>query len=183
VINSIRQEGGKINIWGVGTKLVTAYDQPALDGVYKLSALDDESGQRRYRIKLSEQSFKVSTPGILQVRRYFLDRENIADAIYQDGTDLSGGSTIVDPVDDSRRKKISDDARYEDLLIPIFRKGECVYKSPDIQTIREFAAKNLGLFSKGVRRFVNAHQYPAGIEKSLFDLKHKLIEETKRLNE
>ena len=82
IITSIKQQGGKIGIWGVGTKLVTAYDQPAMGGVYKLGAIREETGDWLYRLKLSEQPLKVSTPGLQQVRRFRLGQECIGDMIY-----------------------------------------------------------------------------------------------------
>src|SRR3954470_12705064 len=89
IINSLKDQGATINVWGVGTKLVTAYDQPALGGVYKLSALRDGDGRWQYKIKLSEQAIKVSNPGVLQVRRYRNPAgEFIADAIYDEDLDL-----------------------------------------------------------------------------------------------
>ena len=82
VIDSLKQQGAAIGVWGVGTKLATAYDQPALGGVYKLAAIADRKGDWQYRIKLSEQSIKVSNPGIQQVRRYSRGNVFIGDCIY-----------------------------------------------------------------------------------------------------
>src|SRR5207247_6423562 len=70
LIASLKQQGAAINVWGVGTMLVTAYDQPALGGVYKLSAICKPDGTRDYKVKLSEQAVKVTNPGVLQVRRF-----------------------------------------------------------------------------------------------------------------
>ena len=70
IINSLKEQGARIDVWGVGTKLATAYDQPALGGVYKLSALRDGDGRWQYKLKLSEQAAKISNPGVLQVRRF-----------------------------------------------------------------------------------------------------------------
>ena len=71
LIRDLKQQGAKINVWGVGTNLVTGKEQPALDGIYKLSAIEDEEGRWQPRLKLSEQTAKVTNPGVLQVRRYF----------------------------------------------------------------------------------------------------------------
>ncbi|MBF0479310.1 MAG: nicotinate phosphoribosyltransferase [Candidatus Omnitrophica bacterium] len=175
IIQSIKDQGGKINVWGVGTKLITAYDQPALGGVYKLAAIRDAGGAWQYKVKVSEQVIKVSNPGIQQVRRYQRKGEYIADVIYDDKTDLKDGCVMVDPLDMTRQKRIAADTEHEDLLKPVFRQGKSVYNLPHIGTIRDLAQKSLGGFHSGVKRFINPHQYPVGIEKSLYSLRTELI--------
>jgi nicotinate phosphoribosyltransferase len=175
IIKSLKEQGAKIAVWGVGTKMVTAYDQAALGGVYKLSAMKNSAGRWKNKIKLSEQSVKISNPGIQQVRRYHTADENIADVIFDISTDMSHGCTIVDPWDMTRQKTMSRKESYEDLLVPVFKNGRCVYELPDIHTIRKRTFDQLARFHAGVKRFENPHQYPVGLEKSLFDLKTRLI--------
>lgn len=175
IIDSLIEQGARINIWGVGTRMVTGHDQPALGGVYKLSAIRKGNGGWKYKLKLSEQSAKVSNPGIQQVRRYFSDTENLADAIYDIHSDLSNGCILIDPFDMTRRKSIPKETLFVDLLVPVFRKGKCVYKSPSLQDIRDVARKSLDGFHFGIKRMLNPHRYPVGLEKSLFDLKTELI--------
>ncbi len=182
IIRSLKEQNARIDIWGVGTKLATAYDQPALDGVYKLSAIRDPGGTWHNRLKISEQSVKVTTPGIQQVRRYYNDQENIADMIYDINTIFNQDCVIVDPLDMTRRRKISANTAFTDLLVPIFRKGKRVYEAPSLQQVRAYAKKELSHFHQGVRRFVNPHQYPVGIESFLYDLKTKLILEIREQN-
>lgn len=174
IISSLKAQGAKINIWGVGTKLVTAYDQPALGGVYKLSAIKNPGQEWQNRIKLSEQSIKVSTPGIQQVRRFSINNENLGDMIYDLNTSFSE-NVIIDPLDLTRRKSFDEKVTYTDLLVPVFKDGKRVYDSPDIHSIREETMKNLNMFYSGIKRFVNPHQYPVGLEKNLYDLKTNLI--------
>ncbi len=175
LIADLKQQGATIGIWGVGTRLATAYDQPALGGVYKLSALKDKNGLWQHKLKLSEQAGKVSVPGMLQVRR-FRNGSFIADAIYDTITGIDEGAvTIVDPVDPIRRKKIGAGMAHEDLLVPIFRDGKCVYEQPPIAQVRQRAIDQLALLHPAVKRFTNPHRYPAGLEKKLFDLRHELI--------
>ena len=88
IIESLEDQNAKLDILGVGTKLVTAYDQPALGGVYKLSALKREDGQWENKIKLSEQSLKINIPGMQQVRRYSRQGQLVADMIYDMHDDL-----------------------------------------------------------------------------------------------
>jgi nicotinate phosphoribosyltransferase len=175
IIKSLKEQGAKIAIWGVGTKMVTAYDQAALGGVYKLSAMKDSAGRWRNKIKLSEQGIKISNPGIQQVRRYYTADENIADVIYDVSTDMSHGCTIIDPWDMTRQKTMGREECHEDLLVPVFKEGRCVYHPPDIHVIRKRTFDQLARFHAGVKRFENPHQYPVGLEKSLFDLKTRLI--------
>lgn len=175
IIQSLKDQGAQINVWGVGTKLVTAYDQPALGGVYKLSALKNKNEDWRYKLKLSEQAIKVSNPGILQVRRFYENDEYVGDAIFDTRLGAGNETTIVDPMDYTRRKKFSGSNQFKDLLVPIFKDGKSVYKSPDIHQIRAFAQRELQSFHSGIKRFVNPHQYPVGLEKNLHNLKSELI--------
>lgn len=179
VISSLKEQGAKIAVWGVGTKLITAYDQPALGGVYKLSAVREPAGNWEYKVKLSEQAIKVSNPGALQVRRYSKAKEAVADAIYDKDTDLSRGCVIVDPFDITRQKRILPDCEYKDLLVPVFSKGRRVYPDVTIEESRRNAMDNLKLFHPGIKRFINPHQFPVGLEKSLYALKTDLILKSK----
>ncbi|CCH54582.1 nicotinate phosphoribosyltransferase [Fibrisoma limi BUZ 3] len=181
IINSLKQQGAKINVWGVGTKLVTAYDQPALGGVYKLAALRDEStGTWEYKIKLSEQAIKTSTPGIQQVRRFYeLTADGtpnfLADMIFDEERGTEGTVTMIDPLDFTKRRRFEPAYVSEDLLVPVFRAGKRVYESPDIHTIRARVQTQMNSLHAGVKRFVNPHTYPVGLEKSLHELKTNLI--------
>ena len=184
IIVSLKSQGARIDTWGVGTKLVTAYDQPALGGIYKLSALRKADGQWEYKVKLSEQAAKVSTPGVLNVRRYFReDGEAMGDMIYNEQFAMPADPTIVDPFDFSRRKRLAGGAPHEDLLVPVFRGGRCVYEVPALAASRERTGKQLARFHAGIKRFVNPHQYPVGLERSLHDLKTRLVLEARGVAE
>lgn len=174
-ITSIKQQGGKVGIWGVGTKLVTAFDQPAMGGVYKLGAIREEGGNWRYSLKLSEQPIKVSNPGIQQVRRFKLGNEYIGDMIYNEGLPMKNDQVIVDPINMSRSKKIPAGATSEELLLPVFQKGKLVYQSPKIQELRQRTQDQLAHFHDGIKRFLNPHEYPVGLEAGLNQLKTELI--------
>lgn len=175
LIASLKQQGAAINVWGVGTMLVTAYDQPALGGVYKLSALRDESGVWKHKIKVSEQLIKASTPGVLQVRRFRTGKEFIGDAIYDETRPLGKDITVVDPVDPTRRKHFRPTTQWEDLLVPILRKGRLVYDVPPLKATRARVQDQLAHLHPGIKRFDNPHQYPAGLELTLHNLKSELI--------
>ncbi|HUY33599.1 MAG TPA: nicotinate phosphoribosyltransferase [Pirellulales bacterium] len=181
LIASLKEQGAAIGVWGVGTKLVTAYDQPALGGVYKLSALRSPGEAWSYRLKLSEQSIKISTPGILQVRRFSAGGECLGDMIYDEQLGAGVEATLVDPRDANRRKNIPSATPYDDLLVPIVRQGRLVRDQPPLAAIRDRAGAELARFSAGVRRFVNPHEYPVGLEPRLFELKNRLVREARGL--
>lgn len=175
IISELKRQGAQITVWGVGTNLITAKNQPALDGVYKLSAIRDNKGFWKYKLKLSEQMIKVTNPGILQVRRYKTAQENIADVIYDIHTDINQTCLLIDPLDPTRQKILKDGLQYEDLLKPIFRKGKRIYELPPLNEIRAKTQNELERFSVGIKRFINPHQYPVGLEKSLYNSKIDLI--------
>lgn len=175
LIASLKQQGAKINVWGVGTKLVTAYDQPALGGVYKLTAIRNPDGQWNHKVKLSEQAAKVTNPGVLQVRRFRNANEFIGDALYDTSHPPLDAMVIVDPLDATRRKHFPPEAQSEDLLVPILRRGELVNELPSLSEIQGHAQRQLAMLNPGVKRFTNPHQYPAGLEWGLHELKTKLI--------
>jgi nicotinate phosphoribosyltransferase len=175
IIASLKDQGATITVWGVGTKLVTAYDQPALGGVYKLGAIRRADGGWDQKVKLSEQAIKVSNPGVQQVRRFSENKEFIGDAIYDSETGAPERFTIVDPMDPTRRKHIGDDALGEDLLVPVFSKGKSVYTTPSLLEIRNRVQTQLAKFHSGIKRFVSPHQYPVGLEIGLHNLKTDLI--------
>jgi nicotinate phosphoribosyltransferase len=176
IIASLKQQGAKIAVWGVGTKLVTAYDQPALGGVYKLAALRDSPADPwQYKVKLSEQRIKISDPGILQVRRYHGPAGFIADAVYNEPTGIAEPATMIDPMDDTRRRTFSRGTPHEDLLVPIFRSGRPVYEVPTIEQVRSRAKEQLAGLDPTIKRFLNPHIYPVGFDRGLNDLKRSLV--------
>jgi nicotinate phosphoribosyltransferase len=178
LITSLKQQHARIDLWGVGTKLITAFDQPALGGVYKLTAIRTGGGAWQYKIKLSEQILKISNPGILQVRRFVEDGQAAGDMIFS--VDLRHPArTIVDPLDLTRRKEFDDSASSEDLLVPIFRGGTRVYDPPLLEDIRARRERQLAVFHPGIKRLVNPHRYPVGLEQQLFDLKTRLVLEAR----
>lgn len=183
IMDSLKIQGAKINVWGIGTKLVTAYDQPALGGVFKLAAIRTETGEWDYKLKLSEQAIKVSTPGIQQVRRFRDSKGFVSDMIYDIETPITGKATMVDPYDFTKNRSFDESVYYEDLLVPVFADGKLMYKLPSVHETRTRVQEQLSHFYKGVTRFVNPHTYPVGLEKGLFDLKTDLILKLRAGNE
>lgn len=179
IITSLKTQGARISVWGVGTKLATAHDQPALGGVYKLAAVRSPDGKWSPRLKLSEETVKISTPGLQQVRRYRDADGFVADVIYTDGHPPQPGAQMIDPLDPTRRRTLPADAEFEDLLIPVFRAGLPVWTAPDIKQSRERTRTQLAGFHSGIKRFLNPHRYPVGLERSLHDLRTRLVLEAR----
>ncbi|HOY66483.1 MAG TPA: nicotinate phosphoribosyltransferase [Candidatus Ozemobacteraceae bacterium] len=175
IIASLKEQGAAIAVWGVGTKLVTAYDQPALGGVYKLTALRKPGGAWQHPIKLSEQQIKITTPGQLQIRRFERSGEFSADLVYDELQGCPNEPLMVDPLDPTRRRKLGRDLSSEDLLKPAFRNGSIVLDSEPLERSRERTAGQLAGFHGGIKRFVNPHRYPVGLELGLHELKTDLI--------
>ncbi len=179
VIASLKEQGALIDSWGVGTKLVTAFDQPALGGVYKLGAIRIGDGPWQKKVKLSEQTAKVSNPGSLQVRRFGDRKDYLADMIYDELDGEPADRTIVDIADVTLKKRIPISAKHHDLLVPIFRRGELVYERPSIAQIRTLTQKELGRFYAGVKRLLNPHIYTVGLETGLYTNKSRLMQEAR----
>ncbi len=177
VIEKLKQQKAPITVWGVGTHLVTAYDHPALDGVYKLSALRDEKGQWQYKLKLSEQAVKVSNPGIYQVRRYFDNEKLGVDVMYDVELGIPEMPEFVSLESPHTFSKLSEKKSHQDLLQPIFQKGKLIYPDVSIHEIRENAIQN-------VKQFYNKENdhYAVGLEKKLHELKQRLILEVSAKN-
>ena len=178
-ITRLKQEGAQINIWGVGTKLATAYDQPALGGVYKLSAIRGTNGEWEPRIKLSDQAIKVSNPGFLQVRRFSNTSGFLGDVIYDETLGDDNANTMVS-TSNAESVAINNTVDSEDLLQPVFRNGKEVSELPTAHDARERGLNQLKRLPDGVRDLNDRIDYPVGLEKRLFALKTELIEKARR---
>ncbi|HEU0033007.1 MAG TPA: nicotinate phosphoribosyltransferase [Kofleriaceae bacterium] len=174
LIGSLHEQGARIDTWGVGTKLVTAFDQPALGGVYKLGATRDGDGAWRHVIKLSEQPIKISNPGILQIRRLRRGNDLVGDIIYDLDAGLAG-STLHDIEDPTRPAWSPTFDRADDLLVTYLERGEPVRTPDDLGTARARAAAELGALSPRTRRFLNPQPYPVGLDPNLHARKQQLI--------
>ncbi len=179
-IAELEQRGAVIDVWGVGTQLATAYDQPALGQVFKLTAIREPGGNWQYKVKLSETGTKSSQPGLLQVRRFRNGRQFVGDVIYDSPVPPGLGCTIVDPVDSSRRQVIPDATQHDDLLLPVVRSGQRIYDPPSLDEVRARVGRELAGFSREVLDLRASRPYPVGLDQSLAELKSHLIREASR---
>jgi nicotinate phosphoribosyltransferase len=181
VIASLFEQGARIDTFGVGTRLVTAYDQPALGGIYKLGAARDERGAWRQAIKLSEQPTKISNPGNLAVRRLRRGGELVADIIYDSEIGLSQpASPMLHDIEDPLRvpyHPVFDESA--DLLVTYLRGGELVREPDSLAAARERAARELAQLSPRARRFLNPQPYPVGLDPYVHTRKQQLIAEAR----
>jgi nicotinate phosphoribosyltransferase len=181
-IASLRAQGARIDIWGVGTRLDTGFDQPALGAIYKLTAICDGDGRWRYPVKVSEHSSKTSIPGILGVRRY-VDSTNRfrADVIYDEElAEPEPGDVMVDPADALHRRQIEPDWRAVDIVTPVMRAGDRTGPAPSLEEIRERTRAQVSSLHTGIRRLLNPHTYPVGLEHRLHDRRTAQVLERRR---
>ncbi len=177
-IKSILTEGTPVTSWGVGTKLATAYDQPTLGGVYKLSAVratdeDEWSG----RLKISESAAKLTMPGVLDVRRYYHDGGTIAgDMVFDVTKGVDDREVIVDPADDIRQKRLRG-KHFETLLHPLARAGRVVLDDLGRSAMAAQGRTLTGLneLDETQLRMLNPHTYPVGLEYGLHERRRELV--------
>lgn len=188
LIESLKLQGATITSWGVGTNLITAKDNPAFGGVYKLAAIQDENGTFIPKIKLSENTEKVTNPGNKTIYRiYDTSTGKIrADLICLVGEtfDPSEDMTIFDPNEPWKKTRLAGGSySLRELLIPIFQKGKCVYTSPDVMEIQAVCNKEKDTIWDETKRFVNPHEIHVDLSKKLYDLKNDLLNQLHDLQE
>ncbi len=177
-LDRLLSQNAPIDVWGVGTRLATAYDEPALTGVYKLAALQDAGGEWTYRLKRSEERAKASDPGMLQVRRFFRsDGQPEADLIYDLLTGLEANPRIVS-LDGSTTQALDHLTEWDDLLVPIFREGTLVYQPSPAEAARQKCQSQWAALPEPVRRLRDPQPYLVGRESRFHALRSRLMDET-----
>ncbi len=188
LISSLKLQGAKISLWGVGTKLITADDCPAFGGVYKLAAESDGYGNFIPKIKLSNNPEKVTTPGIKKIVRIY-DKETgkiKADMLALEDEVFNEDETLIlyDRSEKWKRMVLKPNTyTVRELLVPVFVEGECVYESPKVMDIRDYCKKELDTLWDEHKRLNNPHIVPVDLSDKLDGLKHKLICEMSNLKE
>ena len=182
-ILNLKMQKAKIDVWGVGTKLITAYDQPALGAVYKIVAIADENGELRNTIKLSNNAEKVSTPGKKQVWR-ITSREkgkSEGDYITYDGLDVNGLEELemFHPTYTYINKKVKNfDA--VPLLVYIFQEGNLVYNQPTLTEIQAYAREEFDKLWDEYKRVLNPQDYPVDLARDIWQDKMDLIDQMRK---
>ncbi len=175
-INSLKQQGAKINLWGVGTKLITSEEMPALGGVYKLSAMIDEKGEITPKIKLSDNSAKITNPGFKSIYRVFVNGMAEADVIFLRGEkfDASKPLTLYHPTE--RWKSITfENYELKEITQKIIENGKLVYKLPALKEIAAYSQKQLDGFWEEYKRLDYPHIYKVDLSDELYALKTSMI--------
>ena len=179
-IAELYDSGAPIAILGVGTKLATAYDDPALGGVYKLSAIRDEKGNWEPKLKTSNDPAKASIPGFLQARRFSRDGNFLCDAIYDELEPPTGDWAMIDPANPADAKKVPEKTESEDLLVPVLRAGEPVCQPPAIDESRQRTCDQLARLPRATKQLEGAEAYLVGFEQGLYERKVHLAKQALR---
>ena len=182
LIESLKSQGAKITSWGVGTNLITSKDCPAFGGVYKLAAIqNEETGEFIPKIKLSENTEKITNPGNKTIFRIY-DKETgkiradlivLVGEVFDDSKDM----IIFDPLETWKKTKIHGGTYIlKELLVPVFQKGTCVYTSPSVMEIQAFCRQEMDTIWDETKRFVNPHEVYVDLSDKLYKIKAELLE-------
>ena len=182
LIESLKAQGAAITSWGVGTNLITAKDNPAFGGVYKLAAVMGEDGSFIPKIKLSENSEKVTNPGNKKIYRVYeketgkikADLICLADESFSEDEPL----LLFDPSEPWKKTKLpAGSFTLRELLVPVFKNGKCCYESPRVMDIRSYCMKEQDTLWDETKRFVNPHQVYVDLSRKLYDTKIELLDQ------
>ncbi len=178
IIRDTIQQGACIDSFGVGERLITSKNSPVFGGVYKLAAIEREDGTIVPKIKISENTAKITNPHYKKLYRIYEGDSGkaIADLItvHDEVIDTSKPLELFDP-EHIWKRKVLEDYRIEELQKPIFLVGKCVYESPTASEIRDYCAAQLDLQWDEVKRFENPHNYYVDLSQKLWDVKQALL--------
>ena len=183
-ILNLKAQGAKVDSWGIGTKLITAYDQPALGAVYKLVSIENEAGEMEDTIKITANAEKVSTPGLKKVYR-IINREN----------GKAEGDYIVmeneNPQEEVRIKmfhpvhtfisKFVTNFEAKEMHVKVVDQGKVIYKSPSVREMQQYAFENLELLWDEYKRSLNPEEYPVDLSQKCWDNKMRNIQEVRNM--
>lgn len=179
LIDSLKTQGAAITSWGVGTNLITAKDNPAFGGVYKLAAVMGDDGNFVPKIKLSENSEKITNPGNKTVYRVYdtngmikADLIALTDEVYNEADPL----LLFDPVE-TWKKTLLHPGEYSlrEIMVPVFKNGECIYESPDVMDIQKYCKEEMATLWDESKRLINPHEVYVDLSKKLYDVKQELL--------
>lgn len=175
VLLALAQQDAKIDVYGIGTKLITSFNNAALGGVYKLSAIE-EDGKMIPKIKVSNSHEKTTNPGLKKTVRILVDGMAAADLIclHDDEFDTSKPLTVYHP-EQTWKKTTFDKYELKELMVDVFKDGELVYDMPSLKEIGEYCDKSKGEFFPEYRRVTNTQEYKVDLSDNMWKLKHKLL--------
>lgn len=182
-ILNLKMQGAKVDVWGVGTKLITAYDQPALGAVYKLVSIEDESGEMVDTLKISSNAEKVSTPGRKQVWRITRREDGKSEgdyvALYDERPDQAESLFMFHPTYTYINKTVTDFIA-RPILQEIFVDGEKVYELPNIHEVKQYAQERKAALWDEYKRILNPEEYPVDLSQWAWDHKMNTIKRLKK---
>ena len=175
ILLALNSQDAKIDVYGIGTKLITSYNNASLGGVYKLCALE-EDGKFVPKIKVSNSHEKTTNPGIKKIVRIYKDGMAQADLIClaEETFDTSKPLTIFHP-EQTWKKTTFTDYEIKELMVDVFKDGKLVYDMPSLKEICDREDKCVASFFPEYRRVVNTQEYKVDLSKKLWDLKHELL--------
>lgn len=179
LIESLREQGAKIDIWCVGTKLITSYHSPALGVVYKLMAADRGDGKLIPKIKISQNPTKVTNPGVKKIVRFHNGEDRMmGDLLMEVDEPTPRGENVRahHPMYDYMKKTYRPPYRVEELLVPVFLNGKLVYEPPSLDEIRRRTAEHIQCLEPEYKRFTNPHIYKVSLSDRLFQIKKRLLD-------
>ncbi len=183
LIQSLKVQGAKINSWGIGTKLITSANMPALGGVYKLAGVIDEKGEIIPKIKVSESSVKITNPGFKKIVRIYDNDTNKAEAdlimLYDEEIDETKPLTITHPVD-TWKKITFTNYTVKTLTMQVIKGGKVVYDMPKLKEIASFAKSEMSTFWDEYLRIDSPHIYKVDLSDKLLQLKNEMLSEIKK---
>lgn len=180
LIDSLKVQGAKITSWGVGTNLITSKDCPSFGGVYKLAAIQDGEGNFIPKIKLSENSEKVTNPGNKTIYRVYEKESGKIKAdlicLVEEHFDEQEPLLLFDPLEPWKKTRLAGGSyTLRELLVPVFKQGKCCYTSPKVMEIRAICQKELDTLWPETRRLINPHQVYVDLSQKLYDVKIQLL--------
>ncbi len=183
LLHDLKMQGAAIDSWGVGTNLITSKDCPSFGGVYKLAAIENKEGQLVPKIKISENSEKITNPGNKTIYRIYekdtgkikADLICFADEVLDESKDL----LLFDPQDTWKKTKLSGGSyTIKEILVPVFRNGECIYQSPTVREIAAYCKEEKDTLWEETLRLFYPHQVYVDLSQKLYDEKQRLLGET-----
>lgn len=182
LLHDLKNQGAAINSWGVGTNLITSKDCPSFGGVYKLAAIMDDNGEFVPKIKISENTEKITNPGNKTIYRIY-DKETgkmKADLICFVGEeyDTSEDLLLFDPIDTWKKTKLLGGTyTMREIMVPVFRKGECIYQSPSVTEIAQYCKQEKDTLWDETKRLFYPHKVHVDLSKKLYTVKKSLLDQ------